>query len=772
MKFTSINAKLLFIITVAFGLSCLCVTLLADYYLVKTIDRTQSQLYSQEVTGILRQLERTDLELQDTLLVEQYEVHFKELVLETLRSRYYVDQKLAAFPFIIDSRGTVVMHPLMDAGHEYAPLPEHIVRIAELKKGSLEYTHNDTESWVIFDYFEKWDWIVGFTLPLHIKYADTKKILSVLVAIMVTITFFALLLVYIAVSYFTRPITLLTTAAAEMARGNLDLQIDDKGSGEIRTLTQSFVYMANSIKEKIDFLNEKNTDLQTEIEERHRVEESLRESRERFHALHNASFGGIAIHDKGVILDCNQGLPDITGFAMEELLGMNGLELIAPDWRELVMQRILSGYEKSYEVKGLRKDGTEYPVRVHGKNIPYKGITARVTEFRDITETKRLQDQLVQAQKMEAVGILAGGIAHDFNNILGAILGYAELAQTYSAENPKLKKYIDQVCLASDRAKRLVRQILAFSRQDRPEKIPGDIGVVIKESLQLLRASIPSTIAMRQNVKSNLGPVDADPTQIVQIVMNLCTNAFHAMEEDGGQLDIDLIPLEISTGSAINNQDIKPGRYLELIVKDTGPGMDTDTMSRIFEPYFTTKTVEKGTGMGLATVHGIVKNHGGFIKVFSEPGAGTSFHILFPLIENGAEKTIDAPDSAPGGHETILFVDDEAFLVDIAKESLEGLGYQVEATTNPCDALESFRVQPDKYDLIITDMTMPKMTGEKLAEEIKKIRPEIPIILCTGFSQRITPDNALELGIRKIVTKPFTIYDLATALRTVLDEDP
>jgi CheY-like chemotaxis protein len=252
--------------------------------------------------------------------------------------------------------------------------------------------------------------------------------------------------------------------------------------------------------------------------------------------------------------------------------------------------------------------------------------------------------------------------------------------------------------------------------------------------------------------------------------MNLCTNAFHAMDKKGGQLDVNLTPVKIDTGDSSAYQDIKPGKYLKLIVTDTGHGMNTDTLSRIFEPYFTTKKEGKGTGMGLATVHGIVKNHGGDIKAYSEEGTGTSFQILFPVIESRAEKIIEASDSFPRGTEQILFVDDEKFLADIGKETLESLGYQVEIRTSSYDALEAFRKQPDKYDMVITDITMPKMTGEQLAAEIKKIRPNIPIILCTGFSNRITSEGAIEKGISSILMKPLTIRDLANSVRKIMDK--
>jgi PAS domain S-box-containing protein len=512
------------------------------------------------------------------------------------------------------------------------------------------------------------------------------------------------------------------------------------------------------------------------ITEQKHAESSIRKSEEHLRSLFRAAPTGIGVVVDRVLKQTNNRLCDITGYSEEEMVGQKSSMLYpSKDDFEYVgrekYEQICDHGTGTVETRWKRKDGHIIDVLLSSTPMDLNDLSKGVTfTALDITETKLLQNQLMQAQKMEAVGTLAGGIAHDFNNILGAILGYAQLAQLKSADNPKIQRYIDQICIASERAKGLVQQILAFSRQSKTEKIPLDIGIIIKEALKLLRASLPSTIEIRQNVKSNLGTIEADQIQIHQIVMNLCTNAFHAMDKKGGQLDVNLTPVKIDTGDSSAYQDIKPGKYLKLIVTDTGHGMNTDTLSRIFEPYFTTKKEGKGTGMGLATVHGIVKNHGGDIKAYSEEGTGTSFQILFPVIESRAEKIIEASDSFPRGTEQILFVDDEKFLADIGKETLESLGYQVEIRTSSYDALEAFRKQPDKYDMVITDITMPKMTGEQLAAEIKKIRPNIPIILCTGFSNRITSEGAIEKGISSILMKPLTIRDLANSVRKIMDK--
>ncbi len=380
-------------------------------------------------------------------------------------------------------------------------------------------------------------------------------------------------------------------------------------------------------------------------------------------------------------------------------------------------------------------------------------------------------EQLHQAQKMEAVGTLAGGIAHDFNNILAAILGYAELANFDIAEDSRTKYNLQQSIKATHRARDLVQQILAFSRQARQERKPLDIKPLIKEGLKFLRASLPATIEIRQNMEEDPGTIEADPTQVYQVLMNLCTNAAHAMDEKGGVLEVSLGKADMDGEASAAPAGMEPGPYLRLRVSDTGHGMPPEILKRIFDPYFTTKEVGKGTGLGLAVVHGIVKSYGGGITVSSEMGKGSTFDIYFPRVQAmGRASEAERAEPLPfGGHERVLFVDDEKAIVEIGHSMLKYLGYEVEVRTSSIEALELFRAQADRFDLVITDMTMPNMTGDKLAQELLRIRPGIPIILCTGFSEYLTEEKAKALGVRELLMKPLAIRDLAQAVRRVLD---
>jgi len=852
-----------------------------------------------------------------------------------------------------------------------------------------------------------------------------------------------------------------------------------------------------------------------DITERKRSEEALRESEERFRLLHNASFGGIVIHDQGVILDCNQGLSDLTGYSREELIGMDGLNLIAPDWRELVRQNIRHRFEQPYDAEGCRKDGTLFPVYIRGTTIPYKGRRVRVTEFRDITdrkqaeaalleseatvrkklqiildpegdigtleladiinapalqtmieqfhritnigggvaildirgkvlvavgwqdictkfhrvhpvasmnckesdtvlsgdisagmskayrcknnlwdiatpiiigdrhlgnvfvgqffyedevidyelfrrqaqqygfnekeylaaldriprwsresveaamsfygslammistlsystiklsralsqkdsalhqldeskafqaslletipipvfykdtegnflgfnrafedfygktkehligktvfdlyphdlakiyydqdaklikqqslqvyeskyqnshgiihdiifhkatlvdthgviigligaiiditerkraeeESKSLQAQLIQAQKMEAIGTLAGGIAHDFNNILGAILGYSEIAKDTLPEESEAVKHLEKILTAGLRATDLVKQILAFSRQTDAKYIPVKPQLIVPEAIKLLRPSLPATIAIRQNIAVDTPSILADPTQVHQILMNLCTNAYHAMEQDGGTLSVTLMGCELSREDLELQPDVQPGPFVMLSIGDTGQGIASEIRNKIFDPYFTTKEVGKGTGLGLAIIHGIVTSYGGFVTCESEPGKGTVFNVYFPALNMEVTAEVKVVETAPLGTERILLIDDEEMLADLGKAMLERLGYEITALTSSLDALALFQDQPDRFDAVITDHTMPGMTGKDLARRLLQIRPEIPIILCTGDNRLLSERQVEVEGIRGLVIKPFAKTEIATLLRKVLENN-
>jgi PAS domain S-box-containing protein len=413
------------------------------------------------------------------------------------------------------------------------------------------------------------------------------------------------------------------------------------------------------------------------------------------------------------------------------------------------------------------KDGTEKQVQVR---TVFLTDGYQVVTYEDVSEQIRMEAKLRQAQKMEAVATLAGGIAHDFNNILSAVIGFSELTATHLPADSAAAEYIAQVLRAAGRAKDLVGHIMAFSRQTEQEPIPLELHKVVKEALSLLRSTLPATIEIRHDV-TPAGTILGDPTQMHQVIMNLCTNAYHAMREKGGVLELSLKKVTVDREMENTQPDLPSGDYVRLMVSDTGCGMPPDVMSRIFEPYFTTKAEGEGTGLGLAVVHGIVKSHRGAINVYSQPGKGTVFRVYLPQIERAPDEHRELHEAPlPTGDERILFVDDESILAILGKLMLKPLGYTVVTQTSGVEALELFRNQPGAFDLVVTDMTMPQMTGAELARELMRIRADIPIILCTGFSHSMSEEKAKAIGIREYAMKPLIRQDLARIIRKVLDE--
>ncbi|MCX5855515.1 MAG: PAS domain S-box protein [Deltaproteobacteria bacterium] len=508
-----------------------------------------------------------------------------------------------------------------------------------------------------------------------------------------------------------------------------------------------------------------------DITGRRRAEEKYRD------IFENAIMGIFQTTPEGRIISANSAFARILGYdSPEEIINavtdLSRQVYVNPKRRAELLRLIEERkIVQEFEVQFFRKDRSIAwitinirAVRDSGGNLLYYEGTVQ-----DITDRKLLETQLRQAQKMEAIGTLAGGVAHDFNNILGAMIGYTEIAQLH-AHTEKQKYYLEQVLRASDRAKNLVNQILAFSRQQEQERKPVLVAPIVKEGLKLLRSSLPATIKINQSITATSAMVLADSTQIHQVVINLCTNASHAMRETGGELNIKLDHERVDSGKTHHPLGLSAGDYARLTVSDTGHGIDASIMDRIFDPFFTTKGPGEGTGLGLSVVYGIVRDHSGVINVASEPGKGTTVSVYLPLVETVELIQKSKPELIAGGSERILFIDDEPALVEVGSIMLTSLGYYVTSKTSSIEALEVFRVRPYDFDLVITDMTMPNMTGIELAQKIMRTRPGIPIILCTGFSETITPEKAKTLGLREFIMKPIIKIQIAEAIRRVLDQ--
>jgi PAS domain S-box-containing protein len=521
--------------------------------------------------------------------------------------------------------------------------------------------------------------------------------------------------------------------------------------------------------------------------QRKETEVALRESEERTRLILDTALDAVVTLDQNAhIIGWNPQAERMFGWSRQEIVGQPVVSTIIPlKYRDAQLQGFqryfTSGVseilDKRIELSGLHRDGHEFPLEIAITAVRSKGGTIFSGFLRDLTERRRTEDALLkseeqrrQAQKMEAMGTLAGGIAHDFNNILSAIIGYTELAMSQIGARSSVLPRLQEVLRAGYRAKNLVRQILTFSRQDESGKKVMYLKPIVEEALNLLRASLPSTITLHAELQPDSAPVLADATQIHQVVMNLGANAEYAMRVTGGRLVVKLDEVEVEETTTFPIQGLHVGPYIRLKVSDSGQGMSPSVKKRIFDPFFTTKDVGEGTGMGLSVIHGVVTSHGGAIRVDSQEGVGTTFTIYFPCSSVPVVgQQVPSVPSSYCGKGTVMFVDDEVSIVKWAKDMLEELGYMVSVFTNGPEALQAFKQEPDQFDVMVTDQTMPGMTGELLARQVMRIRPGFPVILCSGFSYTMNEEKALAMGLRAYLTKPVLMGDLAQALQVALD---
>lgn len=559
-----------------------------------------------------------------------------------------------------------------------------------------------------------------------------------------------------------------------------------------QALQESAVILERKVQERTEALLKAKVTLENEIQERRLAQDQLEKiNRQHQLILHSMGEGIYGLDLQGKVTFINPAGSALLGYEIDELIGRPVHETIHHTHSDgtgydrgtcLIHGGFLGGTSHHTDNEFLwRKDGTGFPVEFTSTPIREQGkIVGAVVIFSDITarreaeaKVQHSENKLRQAQKMEAIGTLAGGIAHDFNNILTGMLGYTQLAQFKMEKQDQAHDFLEQVVTAGKRAKDLVKQILTFSRQTEPNHQPLDVRIIIEEALTLIRATLPATIEVKAELSQTTGLVLADQTQIHQVLINLFANAEHAMRGKHGTITVRLEDLYLDSSGQTKFQDLPPGSYCRISIADKGTGIAPHILPRIFDPFFTTKDVGSGTGMGLSVAHGIITTHGGTITVDSHLGVGTTFSIFLPHLQDTSSCLLQEPGKSElvkkEGH--ILFIDDEEVISQMGQRLLHHLGYTVTTCTSGLVALEIFRTNPDRFDAVITDQTMPKITGEHLATELLKIRPSLPIIVCTGFSYTLSPEKAQALGIRRLLNKPLLIQELAAALEEVLPQN-
>lgn len=517
---------------------------------------------------------------------------------------------------------------------------------------------------------------------------------------------------------------------------------------------------------------------------KHQAEKKLREKDKWMQRIiENLEEGLIAVDKEMRVQLMNPPAESLTGLKKSEAIGLpvdQVIKIIEKNSQERVrlpfQETMTLGTMVSLSNDMIMESAEGNLANIDGKCFPVAdedgNISGAMLVFHDITRKEQLERRVRQSQKMEAIGTLTGGIAHDFNNLLSVILGYSELLLRQMSQDRGSKTYhsIDQVVIAAKRARELVKQILAFSRQSEDKRKPIRVTPLVNEALKLMKPSLPENIKIHRSIHSEEGTVIADATQLYQVLMNLFTNAIFAMKEKGGVLDVSLEEMTLENDFMGNYGNLKAGCYLKLSVGDTGSGIPSEVMPRIFEPFFTTKNRDEGTGMGLAVVYGIIQGHRGGINVRSTPGQGSVFDVFFPLAEISGKEGESEPAGIRGGNECILFVDDEQTLVELGIELLGQLGYRIIGRTSSIMALEDFYNDPDAIDLAIVDLVMPRMNGTQLAQRLLEIRPGLPIILCTGFSNATAVQEARNAGIVDVIMKPIILKEIAPRIRELLDQ--
>ncbi|MDC7223165.1 MAG: response regulator [Spirochaetales bacterium] len=760
-----ITIKLLLTAIIIFLVSMMTLFVVADRVLIRIIDESQNAIYREKIDIIWNELDRLERKLQSTGLPEAYLYDFQMRALSQIRENYFSDGPSGIYPFIVDEEIHIILHPELSYGDISLSEQSWIVPLISSESGAFDTRFRGNEKWYIYKRFEPWGWVIAFTSPLSEKYHDVIAFRRMLLILILTLSIVTAISLTLFMIRFTKPILFLTDSARNIAEGQLDQTIDLNQNDEIGSLADSFREMQTAVKQKL-------SDLSLEIREREKVEGELSRAR-RFIAgiIESMPSALIAVDPQGLVTQWNSGAVENSGISAEEAVGKPIRDILP--WVAEEMTRAMDA---------LREGKTQYTIQkewVTEEGLFYDDITiyslrkqgqaGAVIRIDDVTDKILFEQKLAQSRKMDAIGQLAGGVAHDFNNMLAGITGAASLIEmTSAADDEEAMGYVQMILEASDRAADLTGKLLSFGRRQAVPFAQFNLHEAVEAGLALLERTINKNVRIHFDAHAKQDSLLGSFTSAQNVIMNMVINSSHAMPK-GGDVIIRTDNIELDEESCRSYPfELSPGLYIRLDVEDRGTGIEPDLLNKIFEPFFTTNKTGKGTGLGLASVYGMVQNHRGAITVESTPGEGTMFHLLFPCsAEESPEESVE--DQTGGeGKETILLVDDEPVVRKSMKSFLEKKGYTVIEAPDGESALDIFRDQGNRVDGVISDMVMPGLSGKGVFYGIREMDKTCPVIIASGFIQDANLEQMKADGLSGFIRKPFKYSELCRILRESL----
>lgn len=765
MKFRSILFKLLPLILISFVLIIGGVLYTSKIQLTKIIDKSQYEIFTEKVDIVWETLHRNDVRLQKTGLVEAYEDDIKNSTLDDVKNTYYRQPQITLKPIILDQDATVILHPTYPAGHTLMAGTTRFSPLQASTEGQFSSRMDGRETWYVYKVFKPWNWTIVYAVPLEEKYSDVGTFSTLLLLTMVTITFLVASILSLVITRLMRPIGELRDKAVEISRGNLDTPIEIHSSDEIGVLAGSLDSMRKAIQRQI-------TELSSEVAERKSIASELRDLESYLADIINSMPSAlIGIDAQKHVTRWNSNAEKITGVSAAAALSAPLVD-VYPEIKDIIP--VISESLDRCEIKRLIKrerigahgsiceDITIYPL-----SSCSAGELGAVIRIDDVTKEHELQLQIQHSHRMDAIGQLAGGVAHDFNNMLAGISGASELLELSLGGKAKEQSYINIIKNATEQAAGLTGKLLAFSRKGKLLSTPVDLHAITRDAIAILERSIDRRITIQEEFNAEFPMVVGDPAQLQSGILNICVNARDAMPE-GGDIHLSTINVDFNDDYCKIDPNFRPGKYIKLSIEDTGNGIAPEVQARVFEPFFTTKDTGKGTGLGLAAVYGMVKEHHGNIHLYSELGKGTAFHIFLPTSTEDAPVITRQNERVVHGEGTILVVDDEEIIRATASLLIENLGYTVLLAHNGAEAVDIYRQQVDDIDLIILDAVMPVMDGREAFEQIIALNPQAKVILSSGYAKNINIHSMTAKGLAGSITKPFNQLEISKLIAHVL----